>query len=159
MKITVYCIGGLKEEYWKKACEEYLKRLQPYTKTTIVETPDFPSPEKSSKEEEDKIKAKEAEKVLSKLKPNDFLITLDLAGKELDSPSFAKRIEEDFVKGGSNLFFVIGGSLGLHESLKKRANDSICFGKMTFPHQLSRVILLEQLYRAFRILHNEPYHK
>lgn len=159
MKITIYCIGYLKESYWKAACEEYLKRLKPYADVSIVECPDFPCPEKSSSSEEEAIKKKEGQKVLDKLSPSDYLIALDLHHPECDSPAFATKMEKAFVKGGSKISFVIGGSLGLSDELKKRANEFLTFGEMTFPHSLARVMLLEQIYRGFRILNHEPYHK
>lgn len=159
MKITIFCIGALKEGYWKDACQEYLKRLQPYAKTTIEELPDFPTKEGASSKEEEEVKKKECDRILAKLKPSDYLIALDLNKKEYDSPSFAEHLQKKFEENGASLYFVIGGSLGLSDELKARANESICFGKMTFPHQLARVMLLEQLYRAFRILNHQPYHK
>lgn len=159
MKITVYCIGKLKESYWADAVKEYSKRIQGYSKLEIVELPDFPTPEKASPAIEEEIKEKEGKKVLEKLRPGDFVVALDLNRKEYDSPSFAQEMESWFRQGGSSICFLIGGSLGLSDSLKKRANAFFSFGKMTFPHQLARVMLLEQLYRGFRIAHNEPYHK
>ncbi|MBR1846709.1 MAG: 23S rRNA (pseudouridine(1915)-N(3))-methyltransferase RlmH [Bacilli bacterium] len=159
MKITVFCIGFLKESYWKEAVSEYQKRLGNYVALDIVEIGDLPCPEKASPKEMDEIKRKEGQKILSKLKSSDYLIALDLKGKQYDSISFAHHIEEKLVQGGASLSFVIGGSLGLSEELLKRANESVCFGLPTFPHQLARVMLLEQLYRSFRILRNEPYHK
>ena len=155
MNIKVIVIGSLKEQYWKAACEEYLTRIKPYSNIEVVECPDFPN--KDGLEEQ--IKEKEAERVLKSLKPSDYVVALDLNKKEYTSEEFASFLEEGFVKGGASITFLIGGSLGLSESLKKRANSNVCFGKMTFPHQLARVMLLEQIYRAFRILHHEPYHK
>ncbi len=159
MKITIYCIGHLKESYWKSAVDEYLKRLSHYAKTEIVEFDDLPTPDGASVAIEDQIKSKEGVKVLARLKPSDYLIALDLGKKEYDSCSLATHLRDSFVHGGSAINFVIGGSLGLSKELKERANESITLSKMTFPHQLTRVILLEQLYRSFRILNNEPYHK
>ena len=159
MKVTIYCIGKLKESYWKQAEEEYAKRLKGYVDLEIVELPDFPIPMNASATEEEEIRQKECGRVLMKLKPSDYLIALDLGKKEYDSPSFASVIEKSFVRGGSSIHFVIGGSLGLSKEIKARANESISFSPMTFPHQLARIMLLEQLYRSFRILHHEPYHK
>ena len=159
MNITLYCIGSLKEMHWKAACAEYEKRLKPYVKLQVVELPDCPCPEGASEAEMTAIKEKEGRHVLEKLSPSDYLIALDLGKKQYGSPEFAAHIEEAFVRGGSKVSFVIGGSLGLSESLKKRANESLSFGELTLPHQLARVVLMEQLYRAFRILHHEPYHK
>ena len=159
MKITVFCIGFLKESYWKQAIDEYTKRLQNYVKLEIVEIPDMPCKEKASEKEMEEVKNKEGEKVLAKLKPNEYLIALDLKGKQYESVAFAHHVEEKLVQHGASIAFVIGGSLGLSRDLLSRANESVCFGLGTFPHQLARVMLLEQLYRSFRILHNEPYHK
>ncbi len=159
MKITIYCIGKLKENYWKDACAEYLKRLKPYADTSIVELPDYPCKQNASEAEITAVKEKEGKHVIDLLSPSDYLIALDLNKKQYDSVSFSAHLEEAFRRGGSNLYFVIGGSMGLSDELKKRANESLTLSELTFPHQLTRVILLEQLYRAFRISHNEPYHK
>ena len=159
MKITLYCIGFLKETYWKEAVKEYQKRLQTYCELTILEFPDVPCKEKASLKEMEETKNKEGEKVLAKLKPTDYLIALDLKGKQYESVGLAHHIEEKLTQNGASLHFVIGGSLGLSDALKARANEAICFGLGTFPHQLARVMLLEQLYRSFRIMRGEPYHK
>lgn len=159
MKITVYCIGHLKENYWKMAIEKYAKRIRPYASLEIVEVDDVPYKEGASPAIEEQVKNKEGEKVLAKLKPTDYLCALDLGKAEYDSPAFSKHLEKMLVQGGSNLSFVIGGSLGLSDALKQRANEAITFSKMTFPHQMMRVILLEQIYRAFKIARHEPYHK
>ena len=159
MKITLFCIGKLKESYFVDAVKEYKKRIDPYAKLEIVECPDVPIPEKASVAIVEEVKNKECDAVLSKLKPSDYLIGLDLNRKEPTSPEFASLLDEAFVRGGSSIAFVIGGSLGLSDKIKRRCNDLLSFGKMTFPHQLARVMLLEQIYRAFRILRNEPYHK
>ncbi len=159
MKITIYCIGKLKENYWKEACAEYLKRLKPYADTAIVELPDYPCKQNASEAEITAVKEKEGKHVIDLLSSSDYLIALDLNKKQYDSVSFSTHLEEAFRRGGSNLYFVIGGSMGLSDELKKRANESLTLSELTFPHQLTRVILLEQLYRAFRISHNEPYHK
>ena len=146
MKITLYVIGHLKEAYWKSACEEYIKRLKNYADIKVVEVDDIGYKEGAGLAIETQVKDKEGEKVLEKLKPSDYLCALDLNAKEYDSVEFY-------------VSFVIGGSLGLSDALKKRANERLSFSKMTFPHQMTRLILLEQLYRAFRIAHHEPYHK
>lgn len=159
MKITVFCIGFLKESYWKDAVAEYQKRLGNYVSLDVVEIPDLPCPEKASAKEMEEIKDKEGQKVLAKLKPGDYLIALDLKGKQYDSVAFAEHLQQKLVQNGASICFVIGGSLGLSDALLQRANESVCFGLPTFPHQLARVMLLEQLYRSFRILRNEPYHK
>ncbi len=159
MKITIYCIGKLKESYWLDAEKEYAKRLKAYVDLEIVEMPDLPTPANASEAEEEEIRQKECGRVLNKLKPSDYLIALDLGKKEYDSPSFASLLEKDLERGGASLSFVIGGSLGLSKEIKMRANESVSFSPMTFPHQLARIMLLEQLYRSFRILRHEPYHK
>lgn len=159
MKITLYCVGKLKEDYWRQAVAEYSKRIGGYAKLEIVEVPDSPTPDKASMALEEEIKNKEGEKILERLRPSDFVVSLDLNQKEYDSVSFSAQLESWFRQGGSLVSFLIGGSLGLSDALKRRANASVSFGKMTFPHQLARVMLLEQLYRAFRISHHEPYHK
>ncbi len=159
MKISVYCVGKLKESYWKAAVQEYKKRIEGYAKIDIFEAPDFPTPEKASPAQEEEIKNKEGKKMLEKIKPGDYVIALDLNQKEYTSEEFSSQMEKWLVAGGSSVSFLIGGSLGLSEECKKRANASVCFGKMTFPHQLARVMLLEQIYRSFKIAHHEPYHK
>ncbi len=159
MKISVYCVGKLKESYWKDAVQEYKKRIEGYAKIDIFEAPDFPTPEKASPAQEEEIKNKEGKKMLEKIKPGDYVIALDLNQKEYTSEEFSSQMEKWLVAGGSSVSFLIGGSLGLSEECKKRANASVCFGKMTFPHQLARVMLLEQIYRSFKIARHEPYHK
>lgn len=159
MRITLYCIGKLKEPYWRMAEQEYVKRLRGYCDFRLIELPDLPAPEGASRAMEESIKQKEGEKVLEKIKPGECLVALDLNKKEYDSVEFSSHLEDLFRRGGSNVSFVIGGSLGLSEALKARADEALSFGRMTFPHQLSRVMLLEQLYRAFKIARHEPYHK
>ncbi len=159
MKLTLYVIGSLKESYWKDAVAEYSKRLRPYCDLRIEECPDFPCPEKASAKEIEAVKKKEAASVLKKLKKNDYLIALDLAGKQLDSVEFALRLEKALTENGASVSFLIGGSMGIDAELLARANESVCLGKNTYPHQLVRVMLLEQIYRAFKILRGEPYHK
>lgn len=159
MKINIYCVGKLKENYWKEAVNEYKKRIDGYAKLEIIEVPDSPTPEKASLAQEEEIKIKEGKKMLERVKPGDFVIALDLNQKEYTSEEFSLHMEKWLVAGGSSISFLIGGSLGLSEECKKRANASVCFGKMTFPHQLARVMLLEQIYRSFKIARHEPYHK
>lgn len=159
MKIRLICVGYLKENYFKDAEKEYLKRLSPYAETVVDEIGDLATPDKASEATEKAIKDKEGEKILSKIKPGSFVIALDLKGEQLDSPSLAKQLDQWFVKGGSSLTFVIGGSLGLSEAVLARANAHLCLSKMTFTHQMSRIIVLEQIYRSFKILRGEPYHK
>ncbi|MCR4562120.1 MAG: 23S rRNA (pseudouridine(1915)-N(3))-methyltransferase RlmH [Bacilli bacterium] len=159
MKIRILVIGHLKESYWKAAESEYLKRLLPYAEVYIEEVDDLPAPQNASSKEETMIKEKEGEKVLSKIKPSDFVCTLDLKQKEPTSEEFSMELLKMLERGGSSLTFVIGGSLGLGENIKKRANASMSISKLTFTHQMTRVILLEQIYRGFRIARHEPYHK
>ena len=159
MKISVYCVGFFNYPYWKSACGEYLKRIRPYSECLVEEFPDLPTKENLSPKEEREIRRKEWEKPLSKIKPGDFVVALDLNQKELDSIEFSSFLEEGFHQGRSHVVFLIGGSLGLSEEAKSRASASLSFGRMTFPHQLARVMLLEQIYRAFRIARHEPYHK
>jgi len=159
MKIRIFTIGNLKESYWREAQNEYVKRLSAYTRIEIVEFPDVEAPEKISAKEAESIKEKEAQKILHKLKDGDFVILLDLAKNEISSENLASSLEKWFVLGQSAITFIIGGSLGLSDSLKKRGNVTMTLSKMTFTHQMSRIILLEQIYRAFKIKRGEPYHK
>lgn len=159
MNITIVSVGKLKEKYLKDAINEYSKRLTRYCKLNIIELPDEKTPDNASEKEELLIKEKEGQLILSKIKENSYVIAMDLKGKEITSEEFSKHLDNCGVLGNSNIVFVIGGSLGLSQEVKKRANYKLCFSKMTFPHQLFRVMLLEQIYRAFRISNNEPYHK
>ena len=159
MKIRIIVIGKLKEAYWRAASDEYLKRLSAYADFSVLELDELPTPEKASEIEKERIKNSEGEKILAKVRSNDFICTLDLGKKEPTSLELSSLLDECLVRSGSNLTFVIGGSLGLGENIKKRANASFSLSKLTFTHQMSRVILLEQLYRSFRILHHEPYDK
>ena len=159
MKIKIYAIGHLKEVYLKQGINEYLERLKPYTQVEIVELNDESIVDNPSQKEIEQTKNKEGQKVLKLLKSNEYLIGLDLVKKQPTSEEFAKYLEDKFVVGNSSLTFVIGGSYGLSDELKKRANDAISFSKMTFLHQMTRLILLEQIYRAFKINRNETYHK
>lgn len=159
MNISTICVGRLKEKYLKQAIDEYSKRLSRYCKMEIIEVPDEKTPDNASEKEELLIKEKEGLNILKHVKDNMFVIALDLKGKMLSSEELAGFIKEAGVKGNSNIAFVIGGSLGLSKAVLDRANFSLCFSKMTFPHQLMRVILLEQVYRGFRIINGEPYHK
>lgn len=159
MNITIITVGKLKEKYLKEAIEEYSKRLGRYCKLEIVELADEKTPDNASEKEEEAIKEKEGQGILSKIKDNMFVIAMDLKGKQLTSEEFANYIENLGVMGDSNIAFIIGGSLGISKSVLARANYKLCFSKMTFPHQLFRVMLLEQIYRGFRIMKGEPYHK
>ena len=159
MKIKIYAIGKIKENYLKIGIEEYLKKIRPYSQIEVVELNDEPIPNNPNNSEIELAKNKEGDKVLSLLKNNEYLIGLDLNKKEFDSVEFATYINNKLVDSGASISFVIGGSYGLSDELKKRCNDSISLSKMTFLHQMTRLILLEQIYRAFKILRNETYHK
>lgn len=159
MQYTILCVGKIKERFYSDAVGEYVKRLSRYANINIVEVPDEKTPERASAAEEQAIKKKEGERLLSKIKEAMYVIALDLRGCEYDSLTFAHHINDCMVGGRSHIAFLIGGSLGLADAVLARADETLCFSKFTFPHQLMRVILLEQLYRANRILKNEPYHK
>ncbi|MDW8801634.1 23S rRNA (pseudouridine(1915)-N(3))-methyltransferase RlmH [Clostridium sp. A1-XYC3] len=159
MNISTICVGKLKEKYLKQAIDEYSKRLSRYCKLDIIEIPDEKTPDNASQKEEFMIKEKEGLNILRHIKDNMFVVTLDLKGKMLSSEELASFIKDSGVRGNSNIAFIIGGSLGLSKAVLDRADFSLCFSKMTFPHQLMRVILLEQVYRGFRIINGEPYHK
>ena len=159
MRIKIYAIGKIKENYLKIGIDEYLKKIRPYAQIEIVELNDEPIPNNPNNSEIELAKNKEGDKVLSLLKNNEYLIGLDLNKKEFDSVEFANYINTKLVDSGASISFVIGGSYGLSDELKKRCNDSISLSKMTFLHQMTRLILLEQIYRAFKILRNETYHK
>lgn len=159
MKITLITVGKCKETYWRQAIQEYEKRLQKYCRLQIVELEDEKTPDKASKAEEELIKKKEGERILKAIKEDAFVITLEILGKKMSSPEFASFLEEAAIRGRSHLQLVIGGSLGLSEEVMRRSDHKLSFSDMTFPHQLMRVILLEQIYRAYRINSNEPYHK
>lgn len=159
MKIKIVAVGKIKENYLKEGINEYLLRLSSYAKTEIVEVAD--SKVKDNPNESDILKVinEEGERILSKIKNGEYVINLDLNKKEFDSIEFSKFIEAKMVEGGSSLTFVIGGSYGLSQNVKDRANCSISLSKMTYLHQMTRLILLEQIYRSFKILNNETYHK
>ena len=159
MNITIISVGKLKEKYLKQAIDEYAKRLSRYCKLDIIELPDEKTPDNASEKEELQIKEKEGQLILSKVKENAYVVAMDLKGKHITSEELSGFIENCGVMGNSNITFIIGGSLGLSQQVINRANYKLCFSKMTFPHQLFRVMLLEQIYRAFRIMKNEPYHK
>ena len=159
MKITIVSVGKIKEKFYKDAIAEYEKRLSRYCKFQIVEVADEKTPDKASLVEEEQIKEKEADRILSHIKEDAFVVTLEIAGKKLDSVSFANLLEQKGVHGVSHIQFVIGGSLGLHQKVCQRSDYKLSFSDMTFPHQLMRVILAEQIYRAYRIMSGEPYHK
>ncbi len=159
MRISIICVGKIKERFYTDACAEYVKRLSKYTRLDIVELPDEKTYENASDTMVDAILNKEAGRILDKVPDQAYVYATAIEGRTLDSVRFARSIETLMTGGNSHIVFIIGGSLGLHDSVKRRANELISFSAMTFPHQLMRVILLEQIYRAFRIINNEPYHK
>ena len=152
-------VGKVKEKYFRDAIAEYAKRLSRYCKLEIIEVADEKTPDKASETEEEQIKQKEADRILKNIREDSYCIALAIEGKKMDSVSLARNIECLGLNGKSNIVFVIGGSLGLHQSVLKRADEKLSFSDMTFPHQLMRVILLEQIYRSYRIINKEPYHK
>lgn len=159
MNISIICVGKLKEKYLKQAIDEYSKRLSKYCKLNIVQLNDEKTPDNASEKDELIIKQKEGMRILSHIKDSMYVIALDIKGKMVTSEELADFINNLGVRGNSNIALVIGGSLGLDEEVLHRANYKLSFSKMTFPHQLMRVILLEQIYRAYRINSGEPYHK
>lgn len=159
MKITIISVGKIKEKFYRDAISEYEKRLSRYCKFQIVEVLDEKTPDKMSETEENQIKEKEADRILAHVKEDACLVTLEIKGKKMDSVSFADYIHQKTLHGISHIQFVIGGSLGLHEKVSKLSDFKLSFSDMTFPHQLMRVVLSEQIYRAFRIMAGEPYHK
>ena len=159
MKITLITVGKIKEKYLKDAIAEYSKRLSRYCKLEIVEVADEKTPDNASDTVEDAIRDKEGERILKYIKEDAYVITLEIAGKMLTSEEMAEKIEKLGVQGTSHIIFIIGGSIGLAREILKRSDYALSFSKMTFPHQLMRVILLEQIYRSYRIMNHEPYHK
>ena len=159
MNIKVISVGKLKEKYLKLGIEEFTKRLSKYCSLEIIEVDDEKAPENLSDKEMIMIKDKEGDKILSKIKDNTYVIALAIDGKMLSSEDLAEKIEDLAITGKSNIAFVIGGSLGLSDAVLKRADYKLSFSKMTFPHQMMKLILLEQVYRAFSIIKGEPYHK
>lgn len=159
MRITILTVGKIKEKYLKDAIAEYSKRLSKYCKLEVIEVTDEKNPENASENVENTIRAKEAERLMKYMKDDAFVITLEIAGKLLSSEELADKIDTLGVQGKSHIIFVIGGSIGLGAEILKRSDFALSFSKMTFPHQLMRVILLEQIYRSYRIISGEPYHK
>ena len=159
MKITVITVGKIKEKYFTMAIDEYTKRLSRYCRLEIIELQDEKTPDHSSEALNLQIKAKEGDRILTAIKDDAYVIALAIEGKMLDSVELSEKIESLGVNGTSHIAFVIGGSLGLDERVVQRADMKLSFSKMTFPHQLMRVVLLEQIYRAYRIISNVPYHK
>ncbi len=159
MKITCITVGKIKERYFTDAIREYSKRLGRYCKLEIIEVPDEKTPDGAGEAEELAIRHKEGERILKAIRDDAYIIALAIEGQMLDSVALSKKIEELGIRGESHIQFLIGGSLGLSPEVLKRADFLLSFSKMTFPHQLMRVILLEQLYRSYRIMKHEPYHK
>lgn len=159
MNITIIAIGKLKEKYWTDAVREYSKRLGSYCSLSIVELKECPLCANPSAADEEAVKISEGADILSRIRPSDYVITLEIKGKGLSSEQLASKIDELGINGRSNVVFVIGGSLGLSPQVSKRSDFKLSFSAMTFPHQMMRVILLEQIYRSFRIIRNEAYHK
>lgn len=159
MKITIITVGKIKEKYLKDAISEYTKRLSKYCKLEIYEVADEKTPDHASETVENQIRSKEGERILKLVKDDAFVITLEIQGKQLTSEELADKIDTLGIQGISHITFIIGGSIGLGQDVLKRSNYALSFSKMTFPHQLMRVILLEQIYRSYRIICGEPYHK
>ncbi len=159
MNITVICVGKIKEKFYREAVCEYSKRLSKFCKLNIIEVDDEEAGQNLSPVQESNIKDKEGERILKKIPSNSYVFTLAIEGKKYDSVSFSKNLNDLCIKGQSSICFIIGGSLGLSDKIKDLSNAKLSFSDMTFPHQLMRVILLEQIYRAFKIINNEPYHK
>lgn len=159
MNIKLITVGKIKEKFMRSAIDEYSKRLSRYCKLEIIELADEKTLDNASLKEEEAIKEKEGLRILSNIKEMDYVIALELKGKHLTSEEFSSKIEDLGIEGKSNVVFLIGGSLGLSQNVLNRADYKIAFSKMTFPHQLFRVMLLEQIYRGFRIMKGEPYHK
>lgn len=159
MKITIVCVGKIKEKFYRDALTEYTKRLSRYCSLTITEVADEKTKEQASETECAIIKDREGERILKSIRDDGYVIALAIDGKTLDSVELSEKIDKLGLSGKSNVYFVIGGSLGLSDAVMKRADYKLSFSRMTFPHQLMRVILLEQIYRSYRIINHEPYHK
>ncbi len=159
MSIKIIGVGKLKEKYLKSGIDEYLKRMKSYSKVEILEVSDEAAPENLSEKDLEIIKNKEGERILSKIKKEDFVINLEIGGKQLGSEELAGLIEKVQLESRGSIVFVIGGSNGLSDEVISRGDFSLSFSKMTFPHQLMRLILIEQIYRGYRIINNHPYHK
>ncbi|TMV48004.1 23S rRNA (pseudouridine(1915)-N(3))-methyltransferase RlmH [Paenibacillus mesophilus] len=159
MQIQIIAVGKLKEKYWTDGIAEYSKRLTPYAKLTITEVPEEKAPERMSESEEQQVKQKEGERILAALKPDTYVITMAIGGQMWTSEELADQIDRLGTYGRSHVTFLIGGSNGLSDEVLKRADAKLSFGRITFPHQLIRLVLVEQVYRAFKIIRGEPYHK
>ena len=159
MKVSILCVGKIKEKFYTDAISEYAKRMKRFADFEIVEIPDERIPDNASKKEKELIKEREGEKILQKIGPQDHVIAMCIDGRQYESTELAAKMSNLFTQGKSNITFLIGGSLGLHPDVLKRANERMSMSKMTFPHQLARVMLLEQLFRAAKINAGERYHK
>lgn len=159
MKITIICVGKVKEKFYRMAIDEYMKRLGRYCKPEIIEVSDEKTPDNASNHEMDLIKDREGERLIKNIRRDGIVIALAIEGKMISSEQLADKISQFAVSGVSHIQFIIGGSLGLSDKMLKEADFLLSFSKMTFPHQLMRVILLEQVYRSYRIIQGEPYHK
>ena len=159
MSITLITVGKMKEKPYRLMADEYLKRLSRYGKVDEVELPDLPEPANSSPAIEAQIKDKEGDAILSRIKPSDYVIAMTIPGKQWDSPGLSRHLDDLMNRGNSSIVFLIGGSLGLSDKVIARADEEMSMSKMTFPHQLARVMLLEQVYRAMKIRSGERYHK
>lgn len=159
MNIKIICIGKLKEKYWTEAVAEYVKRISRFARIEIIELKETRISDRPSEAEEESVKKSEGAEILKKIKKDDYCITLEIKGKELSSEQLAKQLDRLALDGKSSISFVIGGSLGLSHEVSARADFKLSFSPMTFPHQMMRVILLEQIYRCFKINNNETYHK
>ena len=159
MKITILTVGKIKEKYFTGAVQEYSKRLGRYCKLEIIEVADEKTPDHASGREKEQIRKKEGERLKKYIKDSAYVIALAIEGKQMSSEAFAGRLDRLGIEGKSHIIFIIGGSIGLDPDILKNADELLSFSQMTFPHQLMRVVLLEQIYRGYRIIHGEPYHK
>lgn len=159
MKITIVCVGKIKEKFYRDALAEYTKRLSRYCSLSFIEVADEKTKEQATETECAIVKDREGERILKAIREDGYVIALTIDGKALNSVELSGKMEQLALTGKSNTYFVIGGSLGLSDAVIKRADYKLSFSRMTFPHQLMRVILLEQIYRSYRIMHHEPYHK
>ena len=159
MQAAVLCVGKMKEKYYRAASDEYLKRLSRFGRFEEIQVADLPEPVNSSPKLERQVMDREGERLMEKIKPGDYVIALCVGGREWESPALAGHLKEVADRGGGRIVFVVGGSLGLGERVIQRADERLSLSKLTFPHQLARVVLLEQLYRVCKINANERYHK
>ncbi len=159
MNIKIIAVGKIKEKYIEEAIKEFSKRLSRYCNLMIIEVDDEKAPENLSQKEMDLVKQREGQRILSKIPQNSFIISLEIQGREISSEELSKKMEDIMISGINDITFIIGGSLGLWDEIRNRSDYRLSFSKMTFPHQLMRLILLEQIYRSWKIMKNEPYHK